>query len=141
MRSMTTYPKESNLSHRIALLVVLATALASTGAAGATTTAQITIATASATGFRVDVLAQRTGAGEAPTATVTLVTYRQTDRTFKLLSRARLRGTFFWKTITGPRAVCTLNLATAGTAHVTVQLLTSPAIGCGSTTTIKLPTR
>jgi hypothetical protein len=137
---MTTYPKESNLIHRIALLAVLAGTLVSTSAAGATTTAQITIATTSATGFRVDVRAQRTGAGKAPTATVALVTYRQTDRTLKLLSRTRLRGTFFWKTITGPRAICTLNIATARTAHVTIQLLTSPAIGCGPATTIKLPT-
>jgi hypothetical protein len=138
---MTTYPKESNLIHRLALLVVLAGTLVSTSAAAATTSAQVTIATASATGFRVDVRAQRTGAGEAPTATVTLVAYRQADRTLKLLSRTRLRGTFFWKAITGPRAICTLNLATAGTAHVTIQLLTSPAIGCGPATTIKLPTR
>jgi hypothetical protein len=131
------------MMNRLLLLALVGTTLIVATTAGAATqsTKTKTIATAADTAFRVDVFARQTRPGDAPTATITIATYRRVEGGWRLLGNTPLRETFFWNTVTGPRAVCNLNLATAGTAHVTVQLLTSPSIGCGKAHTIKLPGR
>jgi hypothetical protein len=58
----------------------------------------------------------------------------------------RLDETLFWRTVTGPRAVCRLEIATAGRSpafrpFVTVQLLQSPSLGCGNVHRVMLPAR
>jgi hypothetical protein len=66
------------------------------------------------------------------------VTYRHAAGGWRRLRSSRFAGTYFWKTLTGPRALCRFELASAGHAHVTVQLLQSPALGCGRSQTLAL---
>jgi hypothetical protein len=84
--------------------------------------------------YRVVVTAQRTSAGSAPTARVDATTYRRSHGTWRRLGTRRLAGTFFWKVVSSPHAVCELAIATTGgraTPRATVQLLVSPSLGCG----------
>jgi hypothetical protein len=129
--------------NRLALVVaLLATAFAAASAAlAAPTLATKTIATASSSDFRADLVARRSGAGAAPTATVMLRTYRHAAGGWQRLSSRKVGGTYFWKTVTGPRALCRFELASAAKAHVTVQLLVSPSLGCGNANTVTLPAR
>ena len=115
-----------------AILLTIASA-----ATGATTSAR-TIATTSSSDFRADLVAQRSSGGQAPTAGLTVVTYERGQSSWKRLGSHRIAGTFFWKTVTGPRAICRLELATVGHARVIVQTLVSPAIGCAKATAVPL---
>ena len=124
---------------RLTLAVAAAAALVLVPAAGAVSSK--TIATATSTDFRADLVARSTGGGGAPSAVVTVVTYRRAARGWQRIGSRRVAGTYFWKTITGPRAICVFELASAGSAHVTAQLLVSPSTGCGKVTTVALPTR
>ncbi|HET8606619.1 MAG TPA: hypothetical protein VFL66_06270 [Gaiellaceae bacterium] len=72
-----------------------------------------TIATVSGTDFRAVVAARRTGGGSAPTARVTVTTYRKAGGHWRRLAVHRLADGF-WHVATGPRAICRLELATAG---------------------------
>jgi hypothetical protein len=96
-----------------------------------------TIASAVTSDFRVVVVAEtRGGGGGSPPASVTVETSKRVDGTWVRTGAHRLRGTYFWKSVTGPRAVCRLDVrATAARAgfrpSVVVQLLMSPSLGCG----------
>ena len=95
-----------------------------------------TIASASTSDFRVVLTAARRGGGSAPTATITLTTSRRLGGGWQRTGVHRLRGTYFWNTVTGPRAVCRLEVRTTGSSarfqpQVLVQLLLSPSLGCG----------
>lgn len=127
--------------NRLLLLALLGASLAVATTAGAATQSTKRIATIADTDFRVDVFARQTRPGSAPTATITVTTYRHAEGRWNLLATTRLQGTFFWKTVTGPLAICNLDLATVGAAHATVQLLTSPSLGCGKAHTIRLTGR
>jgi hypothetical protein len=118
-----------------AVLVVVPVA---TAAPHRATAAVSTIATASTSDFRAQLVARRTSSGSAPTATTTLTAYHHTGRGWERVVSKRLAGTFFWKTLTGPRAVCRFELATAGHPHITVELLQSPALGCAHSQSISL---
>jgi hypothetical protein len=57
----------------------------------------------------------------------------------------RLNGTYFWNTATGPRAVCRLEIRTASAQptfrpYIVVQLLVSPALGCGTAQRFRIAT-
>jgi hypothetical protein len=128
----------------LGLVPALLTAFAVTAPASATTHASATtktIATASSTDFRADLVAQRASDGSAPTATVTLTTYRHAADGWQRIGSKRIAGTYFWNTVTGPRAICRFELASASHAHVAAQLLVSPSVGCGKAVTIGLPVR
>ncbi len=116
------------------------TALAVTAPASAATPSK-TIATAASTDFRAVLVAQRSGGGSAPTAIVTLTTYRHAAGGWQRIGSSRVAGTYFWNTVTGPRAVCRFELASAGHPHVAVQLLVSPSVGCGRAVSVGLPAR
>jgi hypothetical protein len=127
----------------LALTIAIAALTVTLGSTGVATSADTTIATsriaiATSSDFRADLVAHRTGSGPAPTATITLTTYRRIGNGWRRLSSTRLAGVFFWHTVTGPRALCSFELATSGHSHVTVQLLQSPALGCGHSQTFAL---
>jgi hypothetical protein len=131
------------VTHRITRLVplvalTLSLAANATAAPAGATVAAATIATATSSYFRADLVARRAGGGNAPTAAVTLTTYHRTGGVWHTLTSRRLPGTFFWKTLSGPRALCRFELASAHRPHVTVQLLLTPSLGCGKTTIILL---
>jgi hypothetical protein len=128
-------------------LILLATlvALALAGAAGGETAASKQIASATTTDFRVAVVAQRTGAGSAPTARVTLTTYERAGGRWQKSGTHRVGGSpsWFWNTVTGPRALCRFELVTrrgSSPPHVVVQLLVSPSLGCAKAQTYRLST-
>ena len=90
--------------------IVCTRAVASLQAATATKT----IATVASVDFRAKLVAARTGGGAAPTARVTVQADERVAGRWRHLPTHRLTGTYFWKTVTGPAAVCHLDLVTAG---------------------------
>jgi hypothetical protein len=120
----------------LALVVALAAPAGSSAReASSTTTTMRTIATASTNDFRVVLRAARQPA-DPPTAVVTATTAERVGKAWRQTGSHRLAGPFFWNTLTGPRAVCELTIRTAGAQptfrpYVTIQLLRTPALGCG----------
>jgi hypothetical protein len=100
-----------------------------------------TIATATTNDFRVVVSATNLGGGGgAPTAAVTVRTFARADGAWRRTNERRLAGTYFWNTVSGPLAVCRLEIRTTATKarvrpRAIVQLLRSPSLGCGPATT------
>ena len=123
------------LSLTAAMLVPAGTAAA---ASESTNLAATTIATVSSSDFRAELVAHRVSSGRAPTASATLTAYRHVGHGWRRLMSRRLAATFFWKTLIGPRSICRFELASTGHAHVTVQLLQSPALGCSPSQSISL---
>jgi hypothetical protein len=123
----------------LVLTAVLVTAAVATGGSSArsdATTANRTIASTTTSDFRVLVRAERLGGGPAPAATATLETFRRAGGDWQKTGAHELRGPYFWKTLTAPRAVCRLEIRTTGAAarfrpRALVQLLQSPSLGCG----------
>jgi hypothetical protein len=104
-----------------------------------------TVATVTTFDFRVAVVAERIGGGTAPTAQVRAAIAQRIGGGWRERRELRLRESYFWRTVTGPRAVCRLEIRTASTPtrrpHVTIQLLQSPSLGCGPTHRLLLPQR
>src|ERR687883_664731 len=94
------------------------------------------IAILTARDFKASLAATKhAGGGGAPTAAVTLSTFERVHGSWRRTGTRRLRGTYFWNTVTGPRALCTFEIHTAATRRasrpsVVVQLLVTPALGC-----------
>ena len=112
-----------------------------TGAAGGVPTK--TIAAVTSVDYRAVVTARKSSSGSAPAATVTVTTYTPDKGRWALARDRRLPETYFWKTVTAPRALCRLEISTAGVAtgrgpRLIVQLLLSPALGCGRTFSVAL---
>jgi hypothetical protein len=126
----------------LVLLAGLALVPAATG--GTTVGAPKTIATASSIDYRAAIVARRASSGSAPTAVVTVQTFARAGVGWRQLGSLRLAGPYFWKTVTGPRAVCRLELDTGASGnaspHVLVRLLLTPSLGCGKTQTVSLAT-
>jgi hypothetical protein len=96
------------------------------------------VATVTTRDFRVAVVATRLSRGATPTAEVRVAAaHRAEGGTWREIGERRLGETYFWHTVTGPRAVCRLELATTSRPrlrpHVVVQLLLSPSLGCART--------
>jgi hypothetical protein len=119
-----------------AALVALALVTARADAAGEAKT----IATTTTTDFRVVVSATNLGGGGGPPeARVTVRTFERADAAWRRTSERRLAGPYFWKTITGPLAVCRLEIRTLpARPRAFVQLLQSPSLGCGPVTQHRL---
>jgi hypothetical protein len=124
----------------IAVGFVVATALVSGRAAAAggeqAWPSARQIATTTTSDFRVVVSAARRGAGPAPAAVLTATTFARAENRWRRTGTHRLAGSYFWKTATGPRAVCRLEIRTTGPGaafrpRAIVQLLVTPSIGCG----------
>jgi hypothetical protein len=93
------------------------------------------IAEVSTTDLRAVVTATRRGSEAPPTAQVAVVTFKRASGSWSRTGRHVLPGTYFLNTVTGPSAVCRLDLrggssAPARRPRLTVQLLTTPSIGC-----------
>jgi hypothetical protein len=119
------------LGFSIALMATADAALAGS------TQATKTIASTMTADFRVVVSARNLGGGGgAPAAEITVRTFERSGGAWRRTSERRLAGTYFWKTITGPLAVCRLEIRTTAAKprfrpHAVVQLLRSPSLGCG----------
>jgi hypothetical protein len=126
------------------LLLPLAVAAFVCARAGASPQASAakTIGTVTTVDVRAKLVAARTGGGAAPTARVTVQADRLVDGQWRHLAAHRLAGTYFWNTVTGPAAICHLDVVTAGLgrtkAHLAVQMLVTPSIGCGKEQTVTL---
>jgi hypothetical protein len=90
-----------------------------------------TIATATAHTFRVDVMAERSGSGSAPSATVYVTAYSRDANGWQPRGRLRLgvRDGFFWHVLTGPHAVRDFTISDDSPDRGSVELLVSPALG------------
>jgi hypothetical protein len=127
----------------VAVAALVAAALA-TASREQTPTSTRTIASTTTSDFRVVVLARNLGGGGgAPAADVTVRTFQRAAGDWRRTGERRLAGTYFWKTITGPLAICRLEIRTtaarAGFRPVArVQLLRSPSLGCGPVSTHRL---
>jgi hypothetical protein len=92
--------------------------------------------------YRSVVVATKTSGGGAPTAAVTVDTFgRAVGGHWQRVGARRLAGPFFWKTVTAPHALCRLEIVTASSPRVTVQLLRTPSLGCARAETIPIPAR
>jgi hypothetical protein len=101
------------------------------------------IANATSVDYRAVVTARRRSSGSAPTAAVTVTTYGRQSGRWVLLRTRPLPETYFWKTVTAPRALCRLEISTAASGRgraprLVVELLLSPSLGCGRTFVIPL---
>jgi hypothetical protein len=129
----------------IGLGIVAAVVIATSAAAGssAARTAPTRVGTLATSDFRVVVTAEkgRNGSG-APTAAVRVTTSQRIGGRWRATGTHRLDGTYFWHTVTGPRAVCGLELRTTGDRpRAVVQLLVTPSIGCGPAASYPLTPR
>jgi len=70
---------------------------------------------------------------------VTVDTFDRTGGQWQRVGARRLAGPFFWKTVTAPHALCRLEIVTASSPGVTVQLLRTPSLGCARPETIPIP--
>jgi hypothetical protein len=126
----------------ILLLPVALAAVVSAGAAASPKAATKTIGTVTAVDVRATIVATRTGTDSAPAAAVTVELDRRAGAGWQRAVTRKLTGTYFWNSVTGPAAICRLDLATAGQGHtmphVDVQLLVTPSIGCGKTQSVAL---
>lgn len=111
-----------------------------------TATPVASMATLTTRDFRVAVLAYRLSGGAAPTAEVRLAIAQWVGGSWRKKGEKRLDETYFWRTVSGPRSVCRLEIATSGSRkssrpHVSVQLLLTPSLGCGRAHRFPLPAR
>jgi hypothetical protein len=95
------------------------------------------VASAETRDVRVDVTAEKVGdVGGAPTAVVRVGIRTRVNGTRWSENSHRLKGPYFWHTVTGPRSLCRLDIRQTAARprfrpHVVVQLLRSPSLGCG----------
>jgi hypothetical protein len=126
----------------VALAALLALAPLASGAGGAATR---TVATSQTVDFRVAVVATKVSGGQAPSASASVKVFRRRGGSWQPFLAARLPGGYFWKVLTGPGAVCRLELSTSSGrspgGHVTISLLESPSLGCGPPRTLVLGSR
>jgi hypothetical protein len=92
---------------------------------------------------RTVVTATKTSGGAAPTAAVRATSFERRGGRWVRAGVHALPGIYFWKTVTGPRAVCRLEIRTEGPGarfrpRAVVQLLASPSLGCGGASTYAL---
>jgi hypothetical protein len=80
----------------------------------ATSSPAVSIATVATRDFRVAVVATRLTRGATPTADVRVGIAQRIAGGWREKGETRLEATYFWRTVTGPRAICKLELATAG---------------------------
>jgi hypothetical protein len=119
----------------VVVVALVAAALATAGGEGVAATTK-SIASTTTSDFRVVVTAERRGGGPAPTAALTATTFARAENRWRHTGTHSLGGSYFWKTVTGPRAVCRLEIRTTGPGtafepRAIVQLLVTPSLGCG----------
>ncbi len=131
----------------VVLLAMLhSSAAASRGEVQASAQRRGTVGLITTVDFRVAVVAERLSGESPPTAEVSVEFARRVGGRWRELGEKRLDETYFWRTVTGQRAVCRLEIETAGPGgrtrpYVTVRILQSPSLGCGPTYRIPLASR
>ena len=131
----------------VVLLAMLhSSAAASRGEVQASAQRRGTVGLITTVDFRVAVVAERLSGESPPTAEVSVGFARRVGGRWRELGEKRLDETYFWRTVTGQRAVCRLEIETAGPGgrarpYVTVRILQSPSLGCGPTYRIPLASR
>lgn len=137
---------------RIVVMVVLVAMLggvaASESRSATPSSAQrvVTVGEVTTKDYRAVVVAHRLG-GSPPTAEVRVGSARRVGGRWRELGEKRLDETYFWNSVTGPGAVCRLEIETVAPGRrsfkpaVTVRLLQSPSLGCGDTYRIPLVSR
>jgi hypothetical protein len=158
---MTSWRKGKSMSEKsrkrtVALALALAAAVVAVASAqpaestrrlraSPTTSPAISVATVTARDVRAAVVAIRKSGGTIPTAEVRVALARKVDGRWRETGEMRLREAYFWRTASGPRSICRLEIATAGSptsrGYVAVQLLRSPSLGCGPLHRFALPSR
>ena len=131
----------AHLAPLLTLATLVALAAAALALAGASTGSEPQarsqeIAEAVTSDVRTVVTATKTSGGAAPTASVRVTSFERRDERWVRAGVHALPGIYFWKTVTGPRAVCRLEIRTEGPGasfrpRAVVQLLVSPSLGCG----------
>jgi hypothetical protein len=124
-------------------LVGGAYATAGSGSSRQAPTTEKVIASTTTSDYRVVVTAEKHGPGSAPEAALTATTFKRRPGGWERIREHRLSGTYFWKTVSGQKAVCRLEIRTAGTRpgfrpRATVQLLLTPSLGCAPTANLAL---
>ena len=118
----------------VAVVVLAAAVLAAPVAAAGGGTRTIALVTKGK--VRAAVTAHETSGGKAPTAAITVIGYRSAaGHRWQRTRTQRLTGTFFWKTVTGPLALCRIVLSGS---TLTISVRVTPSIGCGRTNRIAL---
>jgi hypothetical protein len=131
----------------VTLAVLQPGAAASRGTTLSTAQRVATVGTITTKDFRVAVVALRLSGETPPTAEVRVGYARRVSGRWRELGEKRLDETYFWNSVTGPRAVCRLEIETIAPGRrsfrpaVTVRLLLSPSLGCGNTYRIPLVSR
>jgi hypothetical protein len=104
----------------------------------------MTVAAISTVDYRASVVARKTSASP-PTARVTVQIETRSSGSWTRPAPHALRGVYFWNTLRRPHSLCQLEIKTAGgVTHrpvLLVQLLVSPALGCGRAQSIPLSTQ
>jgi hypothetical protein len=131
--SMPNQTKGSQMIGRLVLVTGATFALSAPALAAPPTKA---VATIDRSGLRAVLTAHKTSGGLSPTASVTVVGYRASGGKWIRTGSMPLYGTYFWKVITHPHAICRLKLT--GT-NLTVSLLETPSIGCAPALTMRVP--
>lgn len=130
-----------------ALLTAVAiqqTAAASQRDSSATAQRVATVGVVTTKDFRAVVVAERVSGESPPTAHVSVGYAWRIGGSWRELGEKRLGESYFWNSVTGPRAVCRLEIETVAPGQrsfrpaVTVRLLQSPSLGCGETYRIPL---
>jgi hypothetical protein len=131
------------LAAAVGFTLALSIAAVALGGRESATAPSIRIAEVTTTDARAVVTATRRGNESAPTARIAVATFKRTSGSWIRTGTRVLPGTYFWNTVTAPRAICRLDLRAgsatgASRARVLIQLLTTPSIGCGRTHKIAL---
>lgn len=120
----------------LALLVAAALVAGSwalTAGAARTRTSK-TVASVTTSDVRLVLTAERRDdAGGAPVAVLRLAAFERRGGSWRPTAARRIAGTYFWHSVTGPNAVCRLELRTTPSPRAVVRLLQSPSLGCGPT--------
>jgi hypothetical protein len=103
--------------------------------AGAPMIERKVIASATAPGFRLQVVALKGVDQTPPTATVKVVAFDRANGVWRQLGRPLLIGArqgFFWNVVTGPHALRRFSISNDEPQRGTLQLLLTPSIGWSS---------
>jgi hypothetical protein len=132
------------LTLALAGLAVIATAAATASASSNNPSRTMTVAAISTVEYRASVVAHKTSA-EPPTARVTVEIETRAAGSWTPPAVHALRGVYFWNTLRSPHSLCQLAIETAGgVTHrpvLLVQLVASPALGCGRDQSFPLATQ
>jgi hypothetical protein len=119
----------------LAAVILTSHGAAAHAAAAPATPARSVIVSATEHDFRIELTAERTSSGAAPTATVRVAAFMHTAHGWQPRGELRLgaRDGWFWKVLNGSHAVRDFTISNDVPQRGSVQLLISPALGWSQT--------